>query len=88
MWTIWFDVDDSNGAGDYETLAIIQEKYPETVCENPLNIEGRVTGTLQNALQSDQRLEIDKNTGLICKNIDQICLNYEVRFCCPRGKVC
>ena len=84
---MWFNVDDTTGPGDYETLAIIREKYPENVCNNPIDIEGRIAGTRRNAQKSNQRITINKDTGLICENVGQICLNYEVRFCCPKGNL-
>ena len=85
-WSPWYDIDDPSGEGDYETLASIIERYPHYLCLNPTEIEGRLAGTTIDATSIDQDITLDPSEGLICKNIDQACQNYEVRFCCPKSK--
>ena len=89
MWTKWFDVDDAEDAGDFETLLKIQRTCPESVCQEPISIQARVVGsdTLISALDFYQRIEMSPKVGLICKNVGQSCQNFEVRFCCPEGKM-
>ena len=88
MWSRWFNVDSAEGDGDYETLLKIKRKYPEVLCDSPISVQGRVTGSDQVLLHADefnQRVELNPRVGLVCKNIGQHCKNYEVRFCCSKG---
>jgi len=88
MWTKWFDLDSAADEGDYETLLKIQKQCPESICELPIDIQGRVAGSddvFSSADDFNQQVELNVQIGLICKNEGQFCDNYEVRFCCPRG---
>ena len=90
MWSRWFNVDSAEGDGDYETLLKIKRKYPEVLCDDPISVQGRVAGSDQVLLHADefnQRVELNPRVGLICKNVGQHCKNYEVRFCCSKGRL-
>ena len=90
MWTKWFDLDTEKDQGDYETLLKIQKQCPESICEEPIGVEGRIVGTsdaYSSANYFSQSIELNAKVGLICENEEQNCYNYEVRFCCPKGYV-
>lgn len=38
-WTPWLDRDNPSGAGDYETISDLRQKYPCKICATPLQIE-------------------------------------------------
>ena len=84
-WTAWYDVDSPTGDGDFESLSLIIEKYPEMVCDQPTHVEGRVIKQGTDARNSGQRITLNPTVGLICRNKENLlhCLDYEVRFCCP-----
>ena len=86
-WTMWYDVDKPTGYGDYETIRMIRLKTnPEMICQSPTHIQGRVVGSGLDARDSNQSVRLNPSVGLICKNYEQRCLNYEVRFCCSKGE--
>ena len=88
-WTAWYDVDSPTGDGDFESLSFIIESYPEMVCDQPTHVEGRVARKGTDARDSGQRISLNPMVGLLCRNEENLerCLDYEVRFCCPRGKI-
>ena len=43
-WTEWFDFDEPDGVGDFETLDMIQSKHPSAICERPLAVSVKTDG--------------------------------------------
>lgn len=92
-WTQWYDVslpkDEPNG-GDYETYEAIRNKYPNSICSAPQNIECRAKESPDQSLEElGQKVECNVTYGLVCRNDDQdkslwnLCYNYEIRvYCC------
>lgn len=84
-WSGWFDRDNANGDGDWETLADFTG-----VCDEPGQIQARVVGTNLIYTQSSKNIpdtlsSFSPLTGLVCKNdvqSDGSCSDYEVRFLC------
>ncbi|XP_060756502.1 cartilage intermediate layer protein 1 isoform X2 [Neoarius graeffei] len=83
--TQWFDRDDSNGFGDYETLKELRTEYPGKICAKPLAIEVQTLSGLS-ALSTGQSFQYyDTANGFACVNRYQEnkkCLDYKVRFQC------
>ena len=52
---------------------------PSDICLNPIATQGRIKES--NQMETSQNVQIDLN-GLHCRNDDQQCHDYEVRFCC------
>ena len=65
---------------------MINQNYPEELCNNPTHIEGRTVDGSIDAKEFGQDIFMALYAGLICQNVGQTCENYEVRFCCPNGK--
>ena len=85
------DRDNPGGYCDCETLAEMIKENKPGLCEKPLLMEGRrrydkmsindITGVVFR--------DNSPTVGLTCFNADQKsrrCDDYEVRFCCPKGK--
>ena len=75
-----------DGDGEYETLLMLRHENPGEICVNPTAVDARVVGDQTHYSQTGQILTVDSKTGLECVNDRQpngICLDYEVRFCCP-----
>ena len=75
-----------DGDGEYETLLMLRHENPVEICVNPTAVDARVVGDQTHYSQTGQILTVDSKTGLECVNDQQpngICLDYEVRFCCP-----
>ncbi|XP_035676170.1 cell migration-inducing and hyaluronan-binding protein-like [Branchiostoma floridae] len=87
-WTPWFDRDNPSVTGDWEVLSHLRPENPGQICRSPIDIQVRVKGTGQDAFLTGEVFEFyDVTTGFVCKKEDQpdnTCLDYEVRFCCPR----
>ncbi|XP_078584278.1 uncharacterized protein LOC144866627 [Branchiostoma floridae x Branchiostoma japonicum] len=87
-WTPWFDRDNPSATGDWEVLSHLRPENPGQICRSPTDIQVRVKGTEQDAfLTGEVFVFYDVTTGFVCKKDDQpdnMCLDYEVRFCCPR----
>ncbi|KAI8482553.1 hypothetical protein Bbelb_397010, partial [Branchiostoma belcheri] len=85
-WTVWFDRDDPTGTADAELLCPLHQEYPGRVCRAPTSIQARVRSTQQEAsLTGEVFVAYNTLTGFKCLNADQtdnLCLDYEVRFCC------
>ena len=85
-WTPWFDRDNSNGVGDYETL-IDLIKEGKDICPKPLSIDCMTTTGLS-AIATGEIVHMDPNVGCYCKNTEQpdgVCnYDYKVRFLCCR----
>ena len=87
LWTKFFDRDNPNGNGDYETLRDINRENPGDACSNPTAVQARVKSTRRDYRTTQQVVQVNTLIGLICENRQQTnrrrCLDYEVRFCCP-----
>ncbi|KAA0707142.1 hypothetical protein E1301_Tti002463 [Triplophysa tibetana] len=69
--TKWFDLDDPNGEGDYELLFKLLDKYPESICPDPIGIEVQ-TVSGQPAFQTGNIFEVyDPLQGFVCVNKQQ-----------------
>ena len=88
-WTRFFDRDNPSGSGDYETLRGINRENPRSACSNPTAVECRLKNSRSGNQKSKQVVTVDTTRGCVCENRRQQngerCLNYEVRFCCPRS---
>nr|CAB3262591.1 uncharacterized protein LOC100180679 [Phallusia mammillata] len=85
-WTSFFNRDQPDGLGDFETAALIKFDFPEELCKHPTAIQARLPDGLH-YLMSNQDIFLNVTEGLICRNdITGGCLDYEVRFCCPKAE--
>uniref|UniRef100_A0A670IBU2 Uncharacterized protein n=1 Tax=Podarcis muralis TaxID=64176 RepID=A0A670IBU2_PODMU len=97
QWTDWFDVDyptSGPNGGDIETYNNIRDAGGK-ICAKPSNIQCRAENHPDLSLhQLDQIVECNVDSGLVCKNDEQIgrfkqCLNYEIRvLCCEVNPLC
>ena len=74
------------GDGEFETLLMLRNENPGEICVNPTAVDARLVGDNTHYSQTGQILTVNSKTGLECVNGEQpngICLDYEVRFCCP-----
>ncbi|XP_052666589.1 mucin-5B-like [Harpia harpyja] len=93
-WTQWFDLDSpSPGSqnGDIETLAKIRAAG-YALCDEPQDIMCRAKDYRNRSLDKlGQKIECSLDTGLVCRNKDQIkkypmCFDYEIKvLCCDRN---
>ncbi|XP_049676653.1 mucin-5B-like [Accipiter gentilis] len=93
-WTQWFDLDSpSPGSqnGDIETLAKIRAAG-YALCDEPQDIRCRAKDYPNRSLDKlGQKIECSLDTGLVCRNKDQIkkypmCFDYEIKvLCCDRN---
>ncbi|CAH1247321.1 VWA2 [Branchiostoma lanceolatum] len=87
-YTNWFDRDNPSATGDWEVLSHLRPENPGQICLAPTDIQVRVKGTEQPAFMTGEVFAFyDVSTGFVCRKEDQpdnTCLDYEVRFCCPR----
>jgi hypothetical protein len=98
VWTRWFDETHPNeyGYSSYEQLATAQRLYPGEVCENPLDVQCKVSGASDDEAfggKTDREVVAAGGTnvkcaltsnGLSCVSSEHgQCLDYEVRFACP-----
>uniref|UniRef100_A0A8C1G2T8 WxxW domain-containing protein n=1 Tax=Cyprinus carpio TaxID=7962 RepID=A0A8C1G2T8_CYPCA len=90
--TPWFDQDDPDKEGDWETLSSILLKYPLQVCAQPIAIEVVTTSGI--LVQPNGNFPIyDPTQGFACVNQplqrwcwwSWWCKDYKVRFTCPRS---
>ncbi|KAI7794184.1 hypothetical protein IRJ41_014825, partial [Triplophysa rosa] len=83
--TPWIDRDNPGGVGDFETLNHIQMEYPLLVCPQPIAIEVTTLSGTQ-VQQTASIFEVfDPLQGFACVNGNLSCLDYRVRFTCPRN---
>ncbi|XP_029429898.1 uncharacterized protein LOC115074513 [Rhinatrema bivittatum] len=87
-WTPWFDRDDPADGGDYEDFTSLQRDYFGQICENPKAMEVQTRDGVP-ANKTSQKFTSDTlPLGFICENKkqngSQMCLDYKVRFLCPR----
>uniref|UniRef100_A0A663EUW0 VWFD domain-containing protein n=1 Tax=Aquila chrysaetos chrysaetos TaxID=223781 RepID=A0A663EUW0_AQUCH len=93
-WTQWFDLDSpSPGSqnGDIETLEKIRAAG-YALCDEPQDIMCRAKDYRNRSLDKlGQKIECSLDTGLVCRNKDQIkkypmCFDYEIKvLCCDRN---
>lgn len=79
-WTPWLNRDRPGGVGDYETLSDFVAAGQ--ACASPEKIECRVRGDGRDWAATGQAYSCTPETGGVCRNDGQSCLDYEVRFCC------
>ncbi|XP_024912335.1 mucin-5AC-like isoform X2 [Cynoglossus semilaevis] len=87
-WTPWFNRDDPNGSGDWETLTELKKQNLGKICDSPLQIEVQTTSGDSMDSTGDTIDVADVHTGFVCKNSEQTsgkCQDYEVRFQCPNS---
>lgn len=90
VWTVWLDNDKPSEMGDWEVIdevAQISFSRGTVFCSNPKAYQARVVGT--ETMMTTQKVQFGSN-GLVCVNSEQsdnMCLNYEVRFCCVTSKL-
>lgn len=88
-WTGWYDRDNPSGTGDHETLFnLLQENPNSDLCKIPTGIQARIKSNQQPYQTSGNVVQISPLQGLQCWN-DQnpkYCQDFEVRFCCNKGK--
>ncbi|XP_076129318.1 uncharacterized protein LOC143110324 [Alosa pseudoharengus] len=84
-WTLWFDLDNPGGYGDWETLTELWKEHPGQICANPIAIKSRTVDTDTPATITGQDFShYSPTVGFVCKNgPNQRCQNYKVRFRCP-----
>ena len=86
-WTSWYDNDDPQGDGDDESLLTLRTRFPGEICAHPTEFEARVVSSgLALDLNSGNVLA-SRLEGLECLNIFGDCEDYEIRFCCPQGRL-
>ncbi|XP_070578631.1 uncharacterized protein [Ptychodera flava] len=83
-WTNWYDRDNPSGYGDWELLSNLRSEYPNQICSEPSGIQVRVKQSGEILSPNDGNfLYFDTTVGFVCRNADENCTDYEVRFCCP-----
>ena len=86
-WTEFFDTDNADGDGDFETLRDINTQHAGRACSNPTEVDAQLVSNGKDYRSVGQVLRISPQIGLICENRQQTnqrgCLDYRVRFCCP-----
>ncbi|XP_051934899.1 mucin-5AC-like isoform X2 [Hippocampus zosterae] len=85
-WTKWYNHDNPDNNGDYETLSKLRRENPMEICDVPIQIEARTLSGGSVDSTGETIHKSDTKTGFICRNVDQsrgICSDYEVRFLCP-----
>ncbi|CAH1797600.1 unnamed protein product [Owenia fusiformis] len=95
-WSSWIDRDDASGSGDWEDRWSLENGMGGGMpCKNPIGIECRTVGSHTPASETHQVFmpgaECSLARGLMCQNSDQRggaggfwCLDYEVRYLCPK----
>ena len=85
-WTEFFDVDNPSGNADSEQLSHINRVRPNRACSNPSAIDVQLLNG-SDYRTAGQVVTVRRN-GFTCDNRRQPnnrrCLDYKVRFCCPR----
>ncbi|XP_024912789.1 uncharacterized protein LOC103380932 isoform X4 [Cynoglossus semilaevis] len=85
-WTQWFDRDNPDGTGDWETLILLRKWYRGRICDDPIEIEATTLSGTPSAATGDVIFRNNVNEGFICRTQDQcrrLCNDYRVRFRCP-----
>ncbi|XP_006825527.1 cartilage intermediate layer protein 1-like [Saccoglossus kowalevskii] len=88
QWTQWFDYDNADGLGDYEKTTIFVQRLGNYMCSNPTIVEARTIDGVAAEDTGEIFSDYSPEVGFVCLNADQpdnICLDYEARFCCPDG---
>ncbi|XP_070578634.1 uncharacterized protein [Ptychodera flava] len=82
-WTNWYDRDDPSGDGDFERLSDLRNDHPSQICSNPTGMQVRDKNSQEIISPDDGNfLHFDTTVGFVCRNADENCMDYEVRFCC------
>ena len=86
-WTEFFNRDNPNRDGDFETLASIDRQFGGRSCLNPTAVDVQLVSNGRDYRSVGQVVQLNLTLGFICLNREQPegrnCLNYKVRFCCP-----
>ncbi|CAH1797603.1 unnamed protein product, partial [Owenia fusiformis] len=93
-WSSWIDRDDPSGTGDREDRENLEKGLGASMpCQNPEAIECRTVRTHIPASSTGQVFKASADCsvegGLVCvKNEQKLgsrCLDYEIRFLCPKN---
>ena len=91
QWTKWLNRDHRSRQGDFETLVNFFDSDDPPVCEHPVGIECRVSGTQVDYRDSGEVYSCTPEVGGVCLDGNQPagvhCSDYEVRFLCPCGSL-
>ncbi|XP_024912786.1 uncharacterized protein LOC103380932 isoform X1 [Cynoglossus semilaevis] len=85
-WTQWFDRDDPDGTGDWESMSSLRGSYPGQICDSPIDMEVTTLSNVPAAATGDTFYVNDMDSGFVCRLSDQPsyqCHDYRVRFRCP-----
>lgn len=52
-WTQWFDRDNPDGTGDWETLILLRKWYRGRICDDPIEIEATTLSGTPSAATGD-----------------------------------
>ncbi|KAK6189108.1 hypothetical protein SNE40_005147 [Patella caerulea] len=87
QWTVWYNSDDPSESGDIECLQNLRADNPGEICENPSAINAEIASIEFPYYLTNEKVKISRNSGLTCLRSDQTdnsCVDYRVRFCCPK----
>ena len=85
-WTPWLNSDTPFSGCDVETLPRLWQKFPDVVCQHPSAIDVREVASGDRYVPASN-IEVDIERGFkCCSRFGKTCSDYEVRFCCPKGK--
>lgn len=86
-WTLWRSTDMPGGDGDFETISH-WKSAGTPACDNPQQVECRTVDTEIAFTETGQIYKCNTTEGGYCRNEwqsgGQQCLNYEVRYFCPK----
>ncbi len=88
----WISTDTPGASGDHESIARIEDRYPEYTCDTPTNFHAKEknTGYIFKAKTPDVLRYFNTTQGLACVHADQTtgsCGNYEVSYLCSNGGI-
>ena len=89
-WSRYFNLDHPSEGGDFELLETLRRDFPDALCRYPSGVDARLVGTNLHHPIFGVVASANHYEGFVCKNQDQLegaCLDFEIRFCCPEGKV-
>nr|XP_039267313.1 uncharacterized protein LOC120342514 isoform X1 [Styela clava] len=90
-WTRYYNVDNQDEEGDFETLEDLRNLFPKLICDSPKAIDVRIAKGNKPHFRSKESLYISLADGFRCYNDEQkdgVCEDYKVRFCCPKQPLC
>ena len=87
-WSPWYNSDiGSNDFGDKEFISGLHQIHPKSTCPKPIQFQARsILGQTPAELTGETFIYYDTSKGFYCVNHqqnDSLCLDYEVRMCCP-----